>query len=487
MSPCCRPPAVLGALLLAGCAVGPNFHPPAAPSVTRYTPTPLPARTASAPVAGGQPQRLVTGLDIPGQWWTLFHSPSLDALVGQALRANPTLQAAQASLREARANLYAGEGALYPSLSAGASITRERISGAAFGQPSLSSLFTLHAASVSVSYLFDLWGGTRRQIEALAAQSDYQRFELEASYLALSANVVTTAIEEASLRGQIAATEQIVAIEAQELAGQQREFASGAVADTAVLAQAAALAQTRAQLAPLQKQLAQTRDQLSAYLGLLPSRQLAQTFRLSSLQLPATLPVSLPSRLVQQRPDIRASEALLHAASAQVGVATAALLPQLTLTGSFGSESVGPLFVPGTLAWSLGAGVTQPLFEGRKLYFQRRAAVDALQATAAQYRQTVVSAFQNVADALHALQLDAEELDAEATAARAAADSLAASQRQYHVGAISYLALLTAEQTYQQAQISLVQAQAARFSDSAALLQALGGGWWNREDVARLD
>ncbi|HTW74837.1 MAG TPA: efflux transporter outer membrane subunit [Steroidobacteraceae bacterium] len=476
------PPALL-ALLLSACAVGPNFHSPAAPAVSRYTPTALPPQTASAPVAGGLAERLVSGMDIPAQWWTLFHSQALDALVEQALRANPTLQAAQASLREARDQLYAGRGALYPSLSAGASVTREQLSGAEFGQPNLSELFTLNSASVSVSYLFDLWGGERRQIEALSAQTDYQRFELEASYLTLTTNVVAAAIEEASLRGQIDATEQIIAIEAQELAGQQREFASGAVADTAVLAQAAALAQTRAQLAPLQKQLAQTRDELTAYLGRLPSQQLTQTFELSSLQLPATLPVSLPSRLVQQRPDIRAAEALLQAASAQVGVATAALLPQLSLTGAFGSESVGPLFAPGTLAYNLGLGLTQPLFEGGKLYFQRRAAVDALQAAAAQYRQTVLSAFQNVADVLHALQLDAEELEAEAVAARAAADSLAASQRQFHVGAISYLSLLTAEQTYQQALLGLVQAQAARYADAAALFQALGGGWWNRSDA----
>ena len=471
-------------LLLAGCAVGPNFHRPSVPAGAGYAPVPLPTSTASAPLPGGAAQRFVDGLDIPGQWWTLFHSPALNTLVSRSLAANPTLQAAQASLREARYQLYAGEGALFPSVSAAGSVTRERVSGAELGEPSLSALFTLNTASLSVSYLFDLWGGTRRQIESLAAQVDYQRFELEASYLTLTSNVVTAAIQEASLRGQISATQQIIDIESQELAGDRREFEQGAAADTAVLAQAAALAQARAQLAPLQKQLSQTRHELTAYLGELPSQQLTETFELSSLQLPATLPVSVPSRVIEQRPDIREAEAQMHAASAQIGVATANLLPQLSLTGSLGSESLGSLLAPNTLIYSFGPGLAQPLFEGGRLVNRRHSAVAAWQATAANYREAVIGAFQNVADALRALQLDAEELDAESAAERAAADSLAASRRQFHYGAISYLALLTAEQSYQQALLSVVQAQAARYSDTVALFQALGGGWWNRQDVA---
>lgn len=476
--------AGLAAALLSGCAVGPNFHQPAPPPVQTYARAPA-QRTASAPGAAGASQRFVPGMDITGQWWTLFHSSELDELVSRALVANPTLQAAQASLREAQAQLHAGEADLLPTLSAAASTTREKFSGAQFDQPGISGLFTLNTASLSVGYQFDLWGGTRRQIEALAAQTDYQRFELEASYLSLSANVVAAAVQEAALRGQISATQEIVDIETQELAGEQREFRSGAAADTAVLAQAAALAQARAQLAPLQRQLSQVRDQLTAYLGLYPSQEPQATFELASLQLPATVPLSLPSQLVEQRPDIRAAEALMHAASARVGVATAALLPQISLSASLGSVSTGALFGPGSTIWSLGAALAQPLFEGGSLAYQRRAAVAALQAAAAQYQQTVISAFQNVADALHALQLDAEELAAQSQAEQAAAASLAASRRQFHVGAISYLALLNAEQTYQQARLALVQAQAARYSDTVALFEALGGGWWNRSDVAQ--
>jgi NodT family efflux transporter outer membrane factor (OMF) lipoprotein len=264
----------------------------------------------------------------------------------------------------------------------------------------------------------------------------------------------------------------------------QRQFAIGAASNVAVLAQAAALAQSRAQLPPLQKQLAQTRDQLTAFLGRLPSEELTETFDLASLQLPATLPVSLPSKLVEQRPDIRASESLLHEASAEVGVATANMLPQFTLNASYGNEGIGSPFGPGKSIWSLGAGLTQPLFEGGKLYYQRRAAIDALQTAAAQYRQTVVTAFQNVADALRALHSDADAVSAEAASVQAAAASLDSSRRQFHIGAISYLSLLTAEQTYQQARLSFVEAQASRFSDTVALFQALGGGWWHRQDVA---
>ncbi len=478
--------AIAGTLVLAGCAVGPSFRRPPPPPHAGYAVQPLPARTASAPVPDGQAQRLVQGMNLPGQWWALFHSPPLDAIVTAALRANPTLQAAQASLREAQAELHAGEGAWYPAVSAGASATRERLSGNEFGQPGVSHVLTLKSASLSVSYLLDPWGGTRRQVESLAAQAEYQRFELEASYLTLTSSVVAAAVQQASLRGEICATRQIIRIEARVLTGLERQFAIGTAANTAVLAQAAALAQTRAQLVPLQKQLALSRDQLRAYLGRLPNTQLSARFALSSLELPRRLPVSLPSRLIEQRPDIRAAEAQLRAASAQIGVATANMLPQISLSASLGSESLGRLFTSRTGVWSIAAGLAQPLFEGGTLYYRRRAAVAAFQLAAAQYRQTVISAFQSVADALRALELDAEGLAAQSAAERAAAASLAASRRQYTVGAISYLSLLNAEQTYQQARLALVQARAARFSDTAALFQALGGGWWNRRDVGEV-
>jgi NodT family efflux transporter outer membrane factor (OMF) lipoprotein len=476
--------AALVAALLTSCAVGPDFVPPGPPQVSGYTREPQPGQTVGSDLHGGEAQRFVEALDIPGQWWTLFRSPSLNAIIERAVNANPSLQAAQATLREANEALYAGEGTLFPSVSASASTTRERISGASLGITSRLPVFTLKSASVSVTYLLDVWGGARRQIESLAAQAEYEQFELEASYLTLTSNVATAAIREASLRAQIAATQEIIDIETQELVALKRDVAIGAAANTAVLAQSATLAQARAQLPPLQKQLAQTRNQLTAYLGRLPSEELTETFDLASLQLPETLPVSLPSQLIEQRPDIRAAQAQLHAASAEIGVATANMLPQLTLSASYGSETTGALFGPGTAIWSLGAGLMQPLFEGGTLLHRRRAAVAAFDAAAAQYRNTVVTAFQNVADALRALQSDANAVDAQTAAERAAADSLAASRREFRVGAISYPALLDGERTYQQARLGLVQAQATRYSDTVALFQALGGGWWNRSDVA---
>ena len=480
---CVQSASLLATATFAGCAVGPNFEPPKPPQVSGYSQQSQAEHTASTDLHGGAAQHFVKGLDIPGQWWRLFHSPELNTIIKSALNANPSLQVAQATLRQAKEQLYAGEGALFPTVNATASIAREKVSGAPLGSASAVPIFTLNTASLSVSYLFDVWGGTRRQIESLAAQAEFERFELEASYITLTSNVVAAAVQEASLRGQIAATEEVIRIERQELAALQRDFAIGATANTAVLAQTASLAQAQAQLPLLQKQLALIRHQLTAFLGRFPSEPVAETFNLDSLRLPETLPISLPSALVEQRPDIRASEALLNEASAQIGVATANMLPQITLSASYGSQSTRALFAPGSSIWNVGAGLAQPLFEGGRLLHERRAAIAAYDAAAAQYRDTVITAFQNVADVLRALESDADALAAQTTAERAAADSLAASRRQFRIGAISYLSLLTAEQAYQQARVGRVQAEATRFSDTAALFQALGGGWWNRKDI----
>ena len=468
--------------LLAGCMVGPDFLRPAAPAAADYTPEPLPV-TASAEVHGGAAQRFVRDLDIPGQWWTLFHSSALNAVVEQALKANPSLDSAKAALREAQENVYAGQGALYPTVSGTLSTQRQKFSGSSFGDPALSSTFSLQTAQLSVSYVFDIWGGTRRQIESLVAQTEFERFQLEAAYLSLTANVVTAAVTEASLRGQIAATKDIIDLETQELGVLQQQFELGGTSKVAVLAQAATLAQTRATLPPLEKQLALERNLLADLTGGFPNQDLGATFDLAGLHLPPDLPVSLPSKLVEQRPDLRFTEAQLHAASAQIGVATANQLPQLSLSATFGSQAPANLFVPGSSFWSVGTSLTQTLFDAGTLLHKKRAAVAAYDQSAAQYRSTVLSAFQDVANALRALQSDADALQAQLAAERTAADSLAISREQYRAGAITYLSLLTAEQTYQQTRISLVQAQANRFSDTAALFQALGGGWWNRSDV----
>jgi NodT family efflux transporter outer membrane factor (OMF) lipoprotein len=480
--------AVLAGLLLAGCAVGPDFSRPAAPAVNGYTAQPVSAPTASAPVAGGEAQRFVNATDIPAQWWTLFHSPALNSLIEQSLKNNPNLQQAEAALRVAQETAYAQAGAYYPSVSANFSPTRQKeaLGSVSSSAASGASLFNLHTAQLNVSYTLDVFGGNRRAVESLQAQADAQRFQLEAAYLTLTSNVVAAAVQEASLRAQIVATETMVKIEQEQLDLFKRQLQLGAVAEANVIAQVATLAQTKAMLPPLQKQLAQQRDLLAALAGRFPSDAPSEQFDLASLQLPQELPLTLPSKLVEQRPDVRAAEEQLHSASAQIGVAKANMLPQFTLSASGGSMAtqVSQLFKSGNGFWSLAGGITQPLFEGGALLHKKRAAEAAYDEAAAQYRATVIAAFQNVADTLQALQFDADALQAAAEAERSASDSLAIARRQVELGDIGYVSLLAAEQAYQQAALNLVQAQANRYADTAALFQALGGGWWNRSDAA---
>jgi NodT family efflux transporter outer membrane factor (OMF) lipoprotein len=479
---------LLFSVLLTACAVGPNFRPPAAPRTSSFTPPgSLPAITPAAPVPGGDAQRFVDGLDIPGEWWTLFKSPELNALIARGLAHSPTLEAAQAALRQANETLAAERGSFLPSLSGQYQAERERASGAEFGLPQAGSLlYTLNSASVNVSYTLDAFGGIRRQVEALTAQADSQRFALEATYLSLTANIVTAAVAEASLRAQVAATEAIARSEQAELDITRRRVTAGGASLSDVLQQQATLESTLAALPALRSQLAQERNQLAAYVGDLPADYQGAEFTLDSLTLPSDLPVSLPSKLVEQRPDVRQYAELLHEATAQIGVATANMLPQITLTGSYGgiATSFSDVFSPASLVWSLAGGITQPLFKGGQLTHQRRAAVAAAEEAAANYRATVINAFQNVSSTLYALEGDAEAVAAVGLAERTAGDSLKLVQVQFQSGAASQLQVLTAEQSYQNAVVSLVKARAQRYADTAALFQALGGGWWNRTDVA---
>ncbi|HWK45956.1 MAG TPA: efflux transporter outer membrane subunit [Stellaceae bacterium] len=467
-------------MLLGGCTVGPDFAKPASPPVDRVTAGPTPAVTVASETTGGTAQHLGVGRDIPGDWWTLFRSPRIEALVTQALKANPDLAAAQATLLEAKETMRAEEGAFFPSISASASRTRQKASLA--GTKYLSSSYD---ASASLSYTFDVFGGISRQVEELGAQADYQQYELEAAYLSLTANVVTAALTEASIQAQIDATQEIIRLYREELDVTQRRFALGGVSRADVLSQQANLASAVATLPPLQKQLEQERNQLAVYLGVTPSQFAGPTLDLAALQLPDDLPVSIPSQLVEQRPDIKAYEALLHSATAAVGVAISNMLPQVTLTASYGRDAanLGNLFSPGGVVWSLANTLTQPIFEGGTLLHKRRSAVAALQVAAAQYSSTVNSAFQNVANAIVALQRDAETLRADLDYEQTALASLQVSRAQYQAGSVTYVSVLQAEQTYQNARLSLVSAQAARFTDTVALYQALGGGWWNRTDV----
>ena len=473
-------PRLLGflALGLSAC-VGPDFHRPAPPHVDRYTNDALPPETASATGPGGAAQRFLAEQDVPRDWWTRFGSADLDALVTEALRANPSVQAATAALRQAQENMAAQGGAYFPAVQAGFDAKRQRDAVGVLA-PNLASgtaLYNLFTPQVTVSYAPDVFGGNRRQVESLAALAEASRYQLDATFLTLTANVVTTAIQEAGLREQIAATERVIALEREALSVLRRELELGAIAEGDVLAQDAALAQLELTLPPLQRQLHTSRDLLAALTGHLPADYKPTRFELDQLVLPTDLPLGVPSQLVERRPDVRAAEAQLHAATAQVGVAIANLLPQVTITGDIGSSATAmrDLFKAGTGFWSVGGSLTQTLFEGGTRMHRKRAADAALDQAGAQYRSAVLTAFQNVADALHALDTDADALSVAARALSAATMSLDVVRHQLELGSVSYLALVNAEQTYQQAVISLSQARANRYVDTAALFQALGG------------
>ncbi len=470
--------------VLAGCAVGPDFHQPAPPADDGYGAASS-APTSSAPVAAGGTERFVTGMKIPQQWWRVYHSDRLDRLVAEALQGNPDIDAAKAALRQAHELYLSQRASWFPTLTGGLDAQRAENASGTIAPPTVqtSPTYNLYTAQLAVSYVPDVFGGTRRAIEAARAGEDLGRYQLEAAYLTLSSNVVVTALQEASLRGQIEATQRLLTLQRQLTDMVTRQRAAGTAADLDVLNQQAAQAQTAALLPPLQKQLGQTRDQLTALLGRLPAGEPMETFNLADLTLPEELPLSLPSALVAQRPDVLAAEANLHAASAEVGVALADMLPQFSITGDLGSSALtaGSLFGPYTGFWSLGGSLTQTLLDGGALWHRKKAAEAALDQAAAQYRSTVIQACQNVADTLRALQADADALGTAATAAEATRRQLDVASRQRGIGAISTTAVIAAEQNYRQAQLALVQAQVNRYADTAALFQALGGGWWNRD------
>jgi NodT family efflux transporter outer membrane factor (OMF) lipoprotein len=475
--------ALAAATLLASCAVGPDFLHPAAPEVTRYTREPLSGQTSATDAPTGRPQRFVEGRDIPQKWWVLFKSPALNALVERALRNNPDLQSALATLRAAKEAVEAQKGKYFPLVQANFNPTRNRTSAALSPVPSSgASIFDLDTAQVLVSYTFDVWGQNRRAVEALQALADTQHFQVEAAYLALTANIVVAAITEASLRGQIEATNQLIAINS-KMADTFRERLEKGLGNRSDLAtQEAALAQAKATLPPLRKALAQERDLLAALAGIYPSEGPRESFKLADLQLPADLPVSVPSQLIAQRPDVRAAEEQMHSASAQIGVATANLLPSFTINGNAGytSTALASLLAPQNLFWTLAGNATQTVFDGNTLLHQLAGAKDTYEAAAWTYRGTVIGAVQNVADSLRALQNDADALRAARDFERASKLSFDLAQQQMQSGNANVLLLLNAQQTYLQATIQVVQARAARLADTTALFQALGGGWWNR-------
>jgi len=480
--------AILALLITSGCVVGPNYKRPAAPSVPGYTPSPPTATSSSPNVTGGEAQTFAPGRDIPGDWWTLFHSKPLNDLIERSLKNNPDLKSAQAALLVARENTLAQRGAYYPSVSGSYSATRAKASQEISPVPSFTTFqYSLFTPEVSVSFVPDVFGLNRRTVESLKAQQEQARYVVAATNITLSSNVAAAAIQEASLRAQIDATNELIKINTNMLDVLRKQFEKGYVGRLDVAAQEAQLAQVVATLPPLLKQLAQQRDLLVVLSGGFPNQDLAEKFELSSLQLPQELPLTLPSKLVEQRPDVLQAEENLHSASALIGVARANRLPSFNLTGDIGGMALAfsNVFSSGNGFRDATAGVTQPIFEGGTLMHKERAARAAYIEADEQYRSTVLTAFQNVADTLHALEQDADALKAAVAARDAAKVTLDLTTRQMQVGYVNYLALLSAEQNYQQSVINLVQAQASRYADSAALFQALGGGWWNRADVPK--
>lgn len=476
--------ALCALLATGGCTVGPDFQRPADPATATYGAQPLPAQTDSAPGPAGLAQRFSPGQQVSSQWWRAFGSPPLDDLVAAALQANPDLQAAQAALRAAHETVAAQRGAYWPSVDIGLNSTRQQVSSTLAGPlaDSDTTLYTLRTAQLSVGYVPDVFGANRRQVEALTAAVDVRTFEREAVYQTLVASVVSTAFEQASLQAQLAATHQLVGLAGRLLDITRRQHRVGQASGADIAAQEAALAQAQAALPPLQRQLSEQTNRLAVLLGRLPS-EMQQTpmtpLDLAGLTLPQELPLSLPSRLVEQRPDVRAALAQWQAASAQVGVAVAARLPSITLSASLGSSAldVSQLLRSGGF-WSVGANLAQPVFRGGALLHQQRAAEAAYAQAEAQYRSTVLTAFQNTADTLQAIVSGAQALRAASAAEAAAQKSLVMALRQRALGAATQADLILAEQACQQASLARVQAQAGRYTNTVALYQALGG-WWS--------
>jgi NodT family efflux transporter outer membrane factor (OMF) lipoprotein len=462
----------------AGCTVGPDFRVPDGPPVADYLPK-------GAPRIPGQ--SIARGADIPGRWWDLFRSAHLSRLVEQGLAQNADLRAAEAALRAAQENALAQQGALFPQLAGNMNSTRQKTPTATLTSNATTgaAVYTVHTAQATVAFVPDVFGGTRRQIEAAEAAAENQAFQREAIYLTLTANIALAAIQEASLRGQIQATRRAIDVQTQLLTIMKRQQAAGQIALPDVVAQETAVAQAQLLLPPLERQLAQQRHLLAVLCGRFPSEETAATFRIASFRLPREVPLSVPANLVRQRPDIRASEADVRAANAQVGVAIANRLPQITLTGGAGgaADALSRLFAPGTGLWLIAGNALQPIFDGGTLRHKQSAAEEELARSVAQYRSTVLAAFQNVADVLSALQADARALSAATAAEQSAQRNIDLVRRQVEQGQVSIPNLLIAQQAYLQTSVARVQAEAARLADTVALFQALGGGWWNRQEA----
>jgi NodT family efflux transporter outer membrane factor (OMF) lipoprotein len=429
----------------------------------------------------GAAQRFEMGKIITADWWRLFQSANLDAVMSEAIANNPGLDAAEASLKASQINLRSGYGIFFPSVDANVGATRERYSSANFGEKSPGTIFSIFTLSTSVGYALDVFGGQRRLVEELHAEVDVAHANQQAAFLALSGNIVNTVIARAAYHAEIEATRQLIDLQKEQVRLAEIQATAGTAPYSTVLTLRSQLASNEATIPQLQQKSAQSAHLLAALTGHVPAQWKAPDVRLTDLSLPSDLPVSLPSELVRQRPDILAAEATAHAASANIGVATAAMLPSVTLSGGAvaASNSTSMLFPGNGKTWNLGADVTAPLFEGGTLWFKRKAAINNYQQAMALYRQTVLTAFEQVADTLRALDHDAQTMLAQHEALADAEQALRLVQANYQSGLATYLDVLVADAQFRQATIADIQAVAVRYQDTVALFAALGGGWWN--------
>jgi NodT family efflux transporter outer membrane factor (OMF) lipoprotein len=477
-------PTVIIAIALSACTVGPDFTPPTPPSTTGYiSPGEAPASEAVAGPAVPT-QTVALGEKVAAEWWTLFRSPEIDALVKEAIAGSPTLESATARLTAAQEAVAAASGALYPQVDFSASVTRGKINAASFGlNPDRTPLppnYNAYQLGPTVSYALDIFGGTRRQIEAMSASADVQRYQLDAAYQILTGNIVTQVTRVAAARAQLQAVHDILDLDRQNFDLVRIQRQAGAVPDTDVVSAQSQLAADETLSPEPEQQLDVAKHALAVLLGRAAGDWSPPDFDLGALTLPDQLPVSLPSELVHQRPDILAAEARLHMASAQIGVATAQLYPSITLTGGVGAAALNPghLFNPSGLMWDIAAGLSAPVFDGGTREAERRAALASFKASAADYRQTVLQAFGQVADVLQALRHDAQLLASQQHAVALATESVRLQRIRYTGGGAGILELLDAQRQYQQAQLGYVRAEAQRYQDTIQLLVAMGGGWW---------
>lgn len=480
------PKITIAALVIAGCAVGPNFKKPDAPAAKQYTKVKDPEKTAEAESVS---QNFVTGADISGEWWRLFNSDKLEKIIKDAMKNNPGLESAQASLKQSQDNLKAGYGIFYPQIAGDFSASRQRVTPIRTGQDFAPTIFNLFTLSASVTYALDIFGGERREVERLGALVDVNRANADATWLTLSANIVNTVIALAAYDAEVGAMWQIVQSQREQLKLAEAQEKAGTIPYASVVALQGQLAATQAAIPPLQQKATQAENLLASLSGHTPAEATLPDFVLTDLMLPKDLPVSLPSELAKKRPDILAAEAQFHAASAGVGVATAALFPSFTLSGAYGANSAktNTLFSGSGNFWSYGVDVNAPIFQGGTLWYGREAAKDAYKAAAANYRQTVLSAFEQVADTLRALERDAEALASQEVALNAAQQNMQLETTNYEAGLVAYTDALAATVQYDQARVNFLQAKAVRYQDTVALFTALGGGWWNPQNSVAMN